>query len=205
MKIAIIGSTGRAGSRIMAEALKRHHEVTGYSRTGDQGVQGIKGIQKDLFQLTEEDLKGFDAVVSAFSTWGDQSLHLKAAEHLDRVMKNLDTRWVTVGGAGSLFVAEGLMLKDSEGFPEAYKAVADGMTEALEFLQSSGESNWSFFSPAAVFEPGEATGRYRFGQDQLLSDPEGNSVISMEDYATALIDVLENKTFNRQRFTAVRG
>ncbi|MFA5906630.1 MAG: NAD-dependent epimerase/dehydratase family protein, partial [Desulfobacula sp.] len=155
MKIAVIGSTGRAGSRIITEARQRGHEVTGISRHEE------KGLRKSLWDLTQNDLKDFEVVVSAFATWEEQSLHLKAVKHLDNIMKNLESRWIAVGGAGSLFVAEGLRLKDSEGFPAEYKAVADGMAEGLTYLESKAVSNWSYFSPSAIFEPGARTGRYR--------------------------------------------
>lgn len=198
MKIAVIGSTGRAGSRIVTEAQERGHEVVGISR------KSIDGIQKDLWSLSQDDLKGFDVVVSAFGTWEDQSLHLKAAKHIDSIMSGLSTRWIAVGGAGSLFVAPGLRLMDSDGFPEAYKAVAEGMGKGLEYLENEGTSNWSYFSPAAAFEPGEKTGQYTFGQNELLVDSKGNSSISMEDYAAALLEVIEKDLYNKQRFTAVQ-
>lgn len=198
MKIAVIGSTGRTGSRIVTEAVQRGHQVTGISRHEENGVK------KSLWDLTRNDLKDFDVVVSAFATWEDQSLHLKAAQHLDRIMTGLGSRWITVGGAGSLFVAEGLRLKDSDGFPAEYKAVADGMASGLSFLESKATSNWSYFSPAAIFEPGERTGQYRFGEDYVLTDAKGSSAISMEDYAIAMVDAIEQNLFHKKRFTAVR-
>jgi uncharacterized protein len=199
MKIAVIGSTGRAGSRIVSEARGRGHEVTGISRSE------INGWKKDLWDLTSEDVKCFDAVISAFATWEDQTLHLKAASHLDKIMSGLDSRWIAVGGAGSLLVSSNLKLKDSENFPADYKNVADGMAMGLDFLLSEGKSNWSYFSPSAEFDPGERTGKYRLGDDYLLIDAEGESNISMEDYAIAMIDVLEQNKFNKKRFTAISG
>lgn len=196
MKVLVIGSTGRAGSRIVAEGLRRGHEVVGLSRNDDAG------IKKDLWQLSTEDVKAFDVVVSAFGTWTDQSLHLKAAQHLDAIMKPLDTRWIAVGGAGSLYVAPNLRLMDSEGFPAEYKAVAEGMAQGLLYLEEAAESNWSYFSPSAAFEPGEKTENYQFGLDDLLFDENGKSYISMEDYAAALLDVIEKDLYNKKRFTA---
>lgn len=198
MKIAIIGSTGRAGSRILSEAQKRGHEVTGISRNETVGVR------KDLFSLTTDDLQNYDVVVSAFATWDDQTLHLKAAQHLDQMMQPLKSRWIAVGGAGSLYVADGIRLKDTDSFPVDYKAVADGMTEGLVYLENNGQSNWSYFSPAAQFEPGVATGKYHIGEDRLITNEKGDSYISMEDYASALLDVIEKNLYNRKRFTAVQ-
>lgn len=199
MTIAVIGSTGRAGSRIMAEAKKRGHQVKGIARHEENG------IKKSLFDLTQNDVKEFDVVVSAFAAWEDLSLHIEAVKHLDTIMKGLNTRWIAVGGAGSLFIAKGLRLKDTEGFPPEYKPVADAMAEGYDYLQSGAGSNWSYFCPAAMFEPGEKTGRYRFGEDDLLVNEKGNSIISMEDYAIAMLDAIEQNRFNKKRFTAVQA
>lgn len=196
MKILVIGSTGRVGSRIVSEGKLRGHEAIGVSRSE------ANGIQKDLWDLTIEDLKGYDVVISAFGTWSDQSLHLKAAEYIDSIMKNLSSRWIAVGGAGSLLVSPNLKLMDSEGFPAEHKAVAEGMAEGLSYLLSKAESNWSYFSPSGIFEPGEKTGSFKFGLDELLANEEGKSYISMEDYASALFDVIEQGLYNKTRFTA---
>lgn len=199
MKIAVIGSTGRVGSRIMNEGTLRGHEMTGISRNE------TTGIKKNLFELTSNDLKDFDVVVSAFGVWDDQSLHLKAAKHLDSIMSSLNNRWIAVGGAGSLYVASDLMLKDSDGFPEEYKGVANGMYEGLDFLKKEAISNWSYFSPAAIFEPGDKTGAYKLGLEELLTDSNGKSYISMEDYALAMIDVIEQNLYQKTRFSAVQA
>lgn len=198
MKIAIIGSTGRAGSRIYNEAVSRGHAVTAISRSTTEG------IAKDLWSLTSIDLAGFDVIVSAFGTWVDHAQHLQAAKHLDHLMTGHPGRWLAVGGAGSLYVAENVRLKDTPDFPEAYKPTADAMTDALVYLESKAQSNWSFFSPSADFQPGVRTGAYVFGKDFLLTDENGMSIISMEDYAAALLDVIEQNLYNRERFTAVR-
>jgi len=199
MKIAVIGSTGKAGSRIVKEGRERGHTVIGISRNEKNG------IQKDLFTLTAEDVQEYDVVISAFATWDDQYLHLKAAMHLDSIMSGLKSRWITVGGAGSLYAAEGLRLMDSEGFPSEYKGVAEGMAKGLDFLLKNGVSNWSHFSPPAEFAPGEKTGKYRFGEDRLLTGSDGISAMSMEDYASAMIDVIEQNRYNKKRFTAVQA
>ena len=197
MKIAVIGSTGRAGSKIVKEATQRGHQVTGISRSENSG------IKKDIFELTKEDVQAFDVVVTAFASWEDQTLHLKAAKHLDSIMEGLSSRWIVVGGAGSLFVSDTMKLKDSEGFPPEYKAVADGMAKGLDYLLSDGKSNWSYFSPSIEFHPGEKTGNYCFGQNHLLVDENGKSGISMEDFASAMVDVIEQNKFNKEHFTAV--
>lgn len=197
MKIAVIGSTGRAGQRIYREALKRGHQVVGIARSE------AAELRADLFELSPEDLAAFEVVLSAYGTWTDQSLHLQVAKHLDTLMANHPGRWIAVGGAGSLYVAPELKLMDSESFPDAYKPVARGMAEGLDYLKAQGKSNWSYFSPSAVFDAGDFTGSYRFGEEQLLTNSAGESTISFEDYASALLDVVEDGRYQRQRFTAV--
>jgi len=195
MRIAIIGINGRSGSRIADEARLREHKIIGISRNVEEG------IQKNVLGLTPEDLEGVDAVISAFAAWEKTSEHLSVAKHLDRIMEGSDTRWIIVGGAGCLYVSEGLKLVDTPEFPEEYKSVAYAMGEALEFLQNNGKSNWSFFSPPALFEPGTKTGKYQLGDDFLLADQSGQSKISMEDYAVAMMDIIEQNKFNKKRFT----
>lgn len=195
MKIAIIGINGRSGSRIADEARLRKHKVMGISRHVEEG------IQKSVLNLTVEDLKGVDVVVSAFAAWENTSEHLAVAKHLDQILKGSNARWIIVGGAGCLYVSEGVKLVDTPEFPEEYKSVAYAMGEALDFLKDNGKSNWSFFSPPALFEPGEKTGNYQLGNDFLLTDQSGESKISMEDYAVAMMDIIEQNKFNRTRFT----
>jgi uncharacterized protein len=110
-------------------------------------------------------------------------------------------RLLVVGGAGSLEVAPGKMLMDTDGFPEALKAEARAGTRFLERLRTEPDLDWIFLSPSADFAPGERTGHFRLGGDQLLGDADGKSHISMEDFAIAMIDEVEQHAHSRQRFT----
>lgn len=197
MKIMIIGATGRIGSRIYNEAKERGHEVVGVSRSD------AADISMNLYDLSEEDLIGFDALICSFSTWTDQSEHLKVTKHLDTLAESVGIRLFVVGGAGSLFVAEGLRLLDSDAFPKEHYNVADGMKKGLDYLQTEGQSEWTYFSPAAVIDAGERSGKYLLGKDTLLVNDEGNSFISMEDYAVAMMDVVERNDHIRERITAI--
>jgi uncharacterized protein len=109
-------------------------------------------------------------------------------------------RLIEVGGAGSLLVAPNLRLVDAPNFPAEYKQIALTHADALEVLRTS-DLEWTYFSPAAVIQPGERTGKFRLGEDMLVVDEQGNSRISAEDYAIALVDELENPKFIRKRFT----
>jgi len=106
-----------------------------------------------------------------------------------------------VGGAGSLEVAPGVQALDTPGFPDIYKATAEGARQALALLRAEPALDWTMLSPSAVIAPGQRTGRFRLGGDQMLVGADGNSAISVEDYAVALIDELENPAHARQRFT----
>lgn len=198
MKIAVIGANGRAGSRIVNEAVEKGHNVIRISRNGEGE------INKDAFKLTSSDLEGIDVLISAFATWEDQSLHLKIAKHLDTITLEADIPWYTVGGAGSLYVDKDTQLFKTESFPESYYEVAKGMNVGYEYLKDQGQSKWSYFSPSAIFEPGERTGKYKFGGNNVMADLAGVSRISMEDYAVAMIDAVEKGAFVRERFTAVQ-
>lgn len=199
MKIALIGASGNAGSRILKELSDRGHAVTAIARTPDRiaALPGVTAVVGDLDQpdaLTET-LRGHDAVIS--------SVHFAAtdaARLIDVVRASGVTRYLVVGGAASLEVAPGQRLLDQPDFPEAYKVEATAGAAFLDRLRSVQDLDWTFLSPSAMFVPGERTGRFRLGTDQLLSNAQGSS-ISFEDYAIALADEIEQPHHIRQRFT----
>jgi putative NADH-flavin reductase len=199
MKIAIIGVTGRVGSRIAAEARARGHAVTGIVRTGDAtaptGVALVQGDATDPVALAGL-IAGHDAVVSAANF-----RILKAAPLVEALRKAGVKRLLVVGGAASLEIAPGQILLDAPGFPDAYKTEAVPGKAFLDDLQGVGDLDWSFLSPAIEFVPGERTGTFRLGGDQLMRDAAGRSWISMEDYAIAVIDELEVPKHLRERFS----
>ena len=198
--IVLLGITGRAGSRIATELLQRGHTVTGIARNVSQ-VQSQPGLTLVAADATNAAtlaplLKGHDAVVSStrFAD-GTTAPTLLAAAREAGV-----PRVLVVGGAGSLEVAPGVALIDTPQFPEAYKAEAGAGRVFLNALRGETAIDWTFLSPAALFEPGERTGQYRLGGDQFMTDAQGNSRISMEDYAIALVDEIETPKHSRQRF-----
>ncbi|MBG9789049.1 MULTISPECIES: NAD(P)-dependent oxidoreductase [Brevibacillus] len=207
MKIAIIGATGRAGKLIMQEAVQRGHEVTAIVRDAsklDQN-QKVAVLQKDVFDLTTQDLNKFDVVVNSFGAKpGEEHLHVDAGNVLIEALKNApQTKLFVVGGAGSLFVDEAktVRLYETPEFPKEYLATATNQGKNLEILKQSNLPQWTFLSPSAMFEPGERTGRYQKGEENLLVNAKGESSISMEDYAIAVLDELENPHFVNKRFT----
>ncbi|MDH0734418.1 NAD(P)-dependent oxidoreductase [Achromobacter spanius] len=200
MKIALIGISGRVGSRVADELLKRGHQVTGIARNpADVNTQPGLAVQQgdatDPETLTPL-LTGHDAVVSATRFVSTDAKPLLAA------VKNAGVpRLLVVGGAGSLQVAPGTLLIDTPEFPDAYKPEARAGVVFLDTLRQEKVLNWTFLSPSAMFEPGERTGAFRVGDDTLLADEEGKSWISMEDYAIALADEIESPKHSRRRFT----
>lgn len=208
MKIGIIGATGRAGNVIMQEALQRGHEVTAIVRDATklgQSNQKVAILQKDVFDLTTQDLNKFDVVINSFGAKpGEEHLHVDAGNVLIEALKNApQTKLFVVGGAGSLFVDEAktVRLYETPEFPKEYLATATNQGKNLEILKQSNLPQWTFLSPSAMFEPGERTGRYQKGEEQLLVNSKGESSISMEDYAIAVLDELENPQFVNKRFT----
>ncbi len=207
MKIAVIGATGKAGKMIFKEAKNRGHDVTAIVRPGSEKKLCCccSPIVKDLFDLTADDLKGFDAVVDAFgSDPGCEEKHICAAEHLIKVFKDLpNVRLLVVGGAGSLkksCCCDKLVMED---IPPMFRAVPSKQKAALDKFKES-DINWTFFSPAATFDyDGYRTGEYVLGGDTQIFNKVGASYISYADYAVAMVDEIENNAHPRQRFTAV--
>ncbi len=205
MNIGIIGATGRVGSRILTEARQRNHEVTAIvrdkSRVADKTVAILV---KDIFELQASDLAAFDVVVNAFGApRGQEHLHMKVAEQLITLLKgNSKPKLFVVGGAGSLYVDDKqTLLYSLPVFPLEVKPTAQAQAEVLERIRQVNNFNWTFLSPSALFEPGQRKGKYRVGVDNLLVGEDGQSRISMEDYAVAVLDELEHPQHEQERFT----
>ena len=199
MKIALIGVTGRVGSRLATELLSRGHAVTGIAlHVPTEARAGITVLQADATDPSSlaPRLVGHDAVISASRFLTSDANALVTAVKTAGVK-----RLLVVGGAGSLEVAPGKALMDTDRFPEAFKAEAKAGARFLERLRLEPDLDWTFISPSADFAPGERTGHFRLGGDQLLSDAKGKSHISMEDFAIAMVDEVEQSAHSRQRFT----
>lgn len=204
MKIAVIGATGKAGQKIVEEAVQRGHEVTAIVRSAAKVTAAIPVIEKDVFDVTQEDVKGFDVVVNAFGApAGQEDLHVKAGRHLISIFQGISTKLVVVGGAGSLFVdpEKKVRVMDTPDFPAMYLATAQNQGQNLQDLQQS-SITWTFISPSAFFDPeGPLTGHYTAGVDHLLVNDAGESYVSYADYAVAVVDELENPQHVNSRFT----
>lgn len=197
--IALIGASGNAGSRILKELSDRGHQVTAIARNPEKiaqlpGVTAVKGDVQDGAALAEL-VRGHDAVVSATRFTGTDFSIITDALREAGVSRNL-----VVGGAASLEVAPGQRLLDQPDFPAAYKEEATHGAATLDHLRGLDDLDWTFLSPSAMFLPGERTGTFRLGKDELLTGENGSS-ISYEDYAIAMVDEIEDPKHIHQRFT----
>ena len=207
MKIAVVCANGKAGKLIVEEAIGRGIDVTAVVRSENK-TAADKVIIKDLFDLTSEDLKGFDAVVDAFGAWAPDVLpqHSTSLKHLCDVLSGSDTRLLVVGGAGSLYVnpEHTLQVMDGADFPEIFKPLAQAQGKALDELRTRNDVKWTFISPAGDFQAdGAKTGRYILGGEELTLNTKGESVISYADYAVAMVDEIVNGNHIQQRISVV--
>ena len=202
MKIALIGATGNAGSRILAELSRRGHAVTAIARNIEKvpalpGVVPAKADAADVKALAAA-LKGHDAIISSLRF---QSPGPTPQQLIDLVRRSGVKRYLVVGGAASLEIAPGQILLNAPNFPPAYKPEASAGKAFLDALREAKDLDWTFLSPSAFFGPGERTGKFRLADDTLLTAADGKSHISYEDYAVAMLDEIENPRHIRARFT----
>ncbi len=200
MNVALVGATGNIGSKILAELVSRGHSVTAIARNPEKvpasgAVRTETADASDVAALATL-LKRHDAIVSSVPFAPGLSSALIAA-----VKQSGVKRYIMVGGAGSLEVAPGKLLKDTLTLPDAVRQIIEEGTASLNRLRAEDELDWTFFSPAAEIGPGERTGQFRLGGDQLVVDANRKSRISYDDYAIALVDELERPQHIKRRFT----
>lgn len=200
MKVALLGASGMIGSRILAELAARGHQVTALARNTAR-IAALPGVTPKAVDAHDRAAlaaayAGHDAAISSVHYLASNADTLIGAAKDSGVV-----RYLVVGGAGSLEVAPGVKLVDTPQFPAIYLGEARAGGAFLDKLKAEPALNWTFLSPSALIQPGERTGTFRLGTDQLLVDAAGNSAISAEDYAVALVDELEAARHLRQRFT----
>ena len=208
MKIAVICANGKEGQLIVKEAIKRGMDVTAVVR-GENKTAAAQVIQKDLFDLTAADLKGFDAVADAFGAWTEDTLpqHSTSLKKLCDVLSGTDTRLLVVGGAGSLYVnpEHTVAVSDGPDFPDVFKPLAAAMAAALTELRERTDIKWTYISPAGDFQAdGERSGEYILGGEELTLNSKNESIISYADYAIAMVDEIESGNHIQERISVVR-
>ena len=208
-KVAIVCAAGKQGRLLVDEAVARGYDVTGFVRGNDKVANPeAKTVVKDLFELTREDLIGFDVVIDAFGAWTSETLplHRTSLKHLCDILSGTKVRLLVVGGAGSLYADPGhtVQVKDLESFPEMFRPLANMQGAALDDLRKRSDVQWTFLSPAGDFvADGERTGEYLLGGEEYFVNEKGESRISYADYAIAMIDEIENANHIRQRFSVI--
>ena len=213
-KVAVIGATGFVGTQVVKELANRGYFVNALARNTSkiEESENVKAVTADIYNTTElaEILKGNDAVISTFNPgWTNPNIFedfLKGAESIEKAVEESGVkRFITVGGAGSLYIAENLQLIDTPEFPAEIKPGAEAARQYLEMIKKNENLDWTFFSPAIEMHQGTAgvrKGTYRTALENPVFDESGRSILSVEDVAVALVDELENNQFVRQRFTA---
>lgn len=210
MKIALIGPTGFVGSAVLTEALSRGHAVTALSRTPAKlapqtGLTVVQADATDPAQVAAA-VAGTDAVVSAYNPgWTHPAIHdefLRGTRAIfEGVKRSGVKRLLVVGGAGSLYVAPGVQLVDTPTFPAEWKQGALAAREALNLIRQETALDWTFLSPPVFLKPGERTGAYRVGSDEVLMAGDQPAGISVADLAVALLDEIEHPKHLQRRFT----
>ena len=207
MKIAVLAANGKLGSLIVKEAVERGNDVTAIVREENKTV-AKKSIKKDILDLTENDLKDYDVVITAFGAWTEDTLplHKTTVEHLANILANKNTRLLVVGGAGSLYTDDSLktQLFETSDFPADYMPVAINMAKGLEVLRKRNDVKWTYVSPAAEFEyDWERKGEYQLAGEVFTVNAKGKSEISYADYAIAMVDEAEKGNHINQRISVL--
>lgn len=213
MKIAVIGATGFVGANITNELVNRNHSVTGISRkakTSDKNNLNNVAIDVKNVEELAHILNGHDVVISAYNPgWQNPNIYddfLAGSKAIQEAVKLANVkRYIVIGGAGSLYVAEGLQAVDTPTFPKEIYAGASAARDYLNILKEENELDWVFFSPAFEMHQGITTGRtgkYRLGTDTPIFDENNRSILSAEDLAVVIADEVENPKHHKQRFTA---
>ena len=211
MKVAIIGATGFVGSTILNEISNRNHDVTAIARN-PKSDDKTNWVKADVFNIDAlaETLKGNDVVISAYNSgWTNPNIYddfIAGSKSIQEAVKKSGVkRFITIGGAGSLFVAPNLQAVDTPDFPKEYHAGASAARDYLNILKEEKDLDWAFFSPAFEMHQGITTGRtgnYRLGLDNPVFDANNRSILSVEDLAVVIADETENPKHHQVRFTA---
>ena len=207
MKIVVLAANGKVGSLIVKEAVDRGNDVTAVAREENKTV-AKKFLKKDILDLTENDLKDFDVVITAFGAWTEDTLplHKTTLEHLSNILANKNTRLLVVGGAGSLYTDDSLktQLFETSDFPADYMPVATNMAKGLDVLRKRNDVKWTYISPAADFEfDYERKGDYQLAGEVFTVNAKGESKISYADYAIAMVDEAEKGNHINQRISVL--
>ena len=210
--VVLIGASGFVGTAILNELLNRGNKVTAIVRNPDKisisnsNLSIVKADVSDVETIAKV-CEGKDAIISAYNPgWTNPNIYEETLKNYPLILQAAKQsgvkRLLIVGGAGTLFCAPGLRVVDSGAIPESIMGAVKSLGEFyLNTLMNEHDIDWIFFSPAGALEPGERTGKFRLGKDDLIVDADGKSHISVEDYAVAMVDELEKPVHHQERFT----
>ena len=211
MRIAIIGATGFVGSAILNELASRNHQITAIARNPKE-TSGVKWIATDIFNIDSlaETLKGQDVVINAYNPgWTNPNIYndsIAGSKAIQEAVKKSGVkRFITIGGAGSLYIAPNVQLVDTPEFPKEIFDGANAARHYLDIIKKEKDLDWAFFSPAIEMHQGTKTGRtgkYRLGLESPVFNDEQRSILSVEDLAVVIADEVENPKHHQVRFTA---
>lgn len=211
MKIALIGATGFVGSALLNELSSRNHQITAIARNPQENNKA-NWVKADITNVDDlaEVLKNHDLVISAYNSgWENPNIYadfISGSKNIQAAVKKSGvTRYITIGGGGSLFVAPGLQAVDTPDFPKEYYPGATAARDYLNIIREEKELDWAFFSPAFEMHQGITTGRtgkYRLGLENPVFNADNRSILSVEDLAVVIADEAENPKHHQQRFTA---
>ncbi|MDT4012245.1 MULTISPECIES: NAD(P)-dependent oxidoreductase [Staphylococcus] len=210
MKIAIISATGKQGTLLTEKALERNHEVTAFVRNHNKLQFDVPYVEKDILDITREDLEGFDAVFVAFGApKGKEELYIQMTNHLINILDGIDVKLMFVGGTGRLYIDDSKTTRvaDNPNIPETVKESAIKMAEAYDILAAQDKlKDWTFVSPASMFDfNGPETNDYKLGTDTIIYNSRNKSYVSYSDFSNAFIDEAENDQYPNQGITVVSG
>lgn len=207
MKIGIIGATGKAGNLILEEAVSRGIDVEAIVRDHRRLKHDVTYLEKEVADLTTDDIEGFDVLVSAYGAPRGEGFRFpEIMKHLIEITSGTPVRLLVIGGAGSLFTSDDRQerLYEMPNFPDAFKDISTNMGEMLTLLQNSQGLDWTYISPSRDFRfTGQRTGKYRIANDILSVNAMGNSEVSYADYAIAFVDEIQNHQHPRQHISVV--
>lgn len=209
MKIAVIGANGNLGSRVTRQALDRGHEVKGFFRSGDTPDERAGIVRKSLFDLTEADLVGCEVMISAFGSGfhADPALNLQAFRKYIELNEKTARHLIAIGGAGSLFSDEthSTYCYETPGYPDFLREISRNIKLGIDELKKTTEVNWTVVCPSSFLDlDGGFTGNYHIGtESHLLFNEAGESRVTYEDLASAMLDIAEENTCQRQQVTVL--
>ncbi|MGY3748650.1 NAD(P)-dependent oxidoreductase [Vagococcus acidifermentans] len=204
-KVAVLGASGKVGGKILMEAKKRGLDVTAIVRDASKAPEDTAVLVRDVYELTTDDIQPFDVLVNALGFWGDSVTEFSpSTKHLLSILNGTGVRLLVVGGASSLYMdaSHSMQLRETPDFPKSFYPLGTEMSKSLDLIRQSTGVDWTYLSPAREFSPKlPRTGSYVIAGEELTFDADGNSKLSYDDFAIAMVDEIIAKKYPNQRIS----